>query len=293
MATEINVNHVSLHLGKQTVLSDVSFKLKGDKIYGLLGRNGAGKTSLLSLLASFREPTEGTITINGKTPFENEQVMSKVSFIYAKDLSADTDTVKDALEFAERYRPNWDSEYAKRLVSRYKLPMKKKITALSRGKQSALGIVIGLAARTPITIFDEAYLGMDAPSRAIFYEELIKDYAGHPRCIILSSHLISEVATILEEVVIIDHGRLLLHEPVDALLSRGLSVTGPAEQVEQLTGGLNILKQQQLGSTKSVMVYGTPEPVQIGQLRDAGLELGPIGLQELFIYLTEEKENEA
>ncbi|MCO7126510.1 ABC transporter ATP-binding protein [Sporolactobacillus shoreicorticis] len=287
MTTEIKVDHVSLRLGDQNALSDLSFQLKGDKIYGLLGRNGAGKTSLLSLLASFREPTEGTVLINGERPFENQRVMNNVNFIYAKNQNDESETVKGMLEFAERYRPEWDAEYASKLVKRFKLPMDQKVKALSKGKQSALDVVIGLASRTPVTIFDEAYLGMDAPARSVFYEELIKDYAEHPRCIILSTHLISEVASLLEEVVIIDQGKLLVHEPVDILMAHGLSITGPAETVNRLTSDLRVLKQQQLGRTKSVMIYGQLESLRLSELERSGLELGPIGLQELFIYLTE------
>jgi ABC-2 type transport system ATP-binding protein len=170
--------------------------------------------------------------------------------------------------------------------------MDQKVNTLSKGKQSTLDVVIGLAARTPVTIFDEAYLGMDAPARSIFYEELIKDYAEHPRCMILSTHLISEVASLMEEVIIIDRGKLLLHKPVDALMSHGLSVTGPAEKVDQLTSGLHLLKQQQLGKTKSVMIYGQLESERQAEFEAEGLEHGPIGLQELFIYLTEHEGDE-
>ncbi|QAA21774.1 ABC transporter ATP-binding protein [Sporolactobacillus terrae] len=293
MTAEIKADHVSLRLGKQNVLSDLSFQLKGDKIYGLLGRNGAGKTSLLSLLASFREPTEGTILINGEIPFENDRVMSRVNFVYGRDQSSETEKVKGMLEFAERYRPNWDGTYALKLVKRFKLPMDQKVNALSKGKQSALDVVIGLASRTPVTIFDEAYLGMDAPSRSIFYEELIKDYAEHPRCMILSTHLISEVASLMEEVMIIDRGTLILHESVDSLMAHGLSVTGPVEQVDALTRDLHVLKEQQLGRTKSVMIYGQLESARRSEFEAAGLELGPISLQELFIYLTEHEGEEA
>ncbi|WP_139692662.1 ATP-binding cassette domain-containing protein [Sporolactobacillus terrae] len=293
MTAEIKADHVSLRLGKQNVLSDLSFQLKGDKIYGLLGRNGAGKSSLLSLLASFREPTEGTILINGEIPFENDRVMSRVNFVYGRDQSSETEKVKGMLEFAERYRPNWDGAYALKLVKRFKLPMDQKVNALSKGKQSALDVVIGLASRTPVTIFDEAYLGMDAPSRSIFYEELIKDYAEHPRCMILSTHLISEVASLMEEVMIIDRGKLLLHESVDSLMAHGLSVTGPVEQVDALTRDLHVLKEQQLGRTKSVMIYGQLESARQSEFEAAGLELGPISLQELFIYLTEHEGEEA
>ena len=78
----------------------------------------------------------------------------------------------------------------------------------------------GLAARTPLTIFDESYLGMDAPSRYAFYDELLADYARHPRTVILSTHLIEEFGSLFEEVVMIHHGRLVLHEEADALRAR-------------------------------------------------------------------------
>ena len=89
-------------------------------------------------------------------------------------------------------------------------------------------MVVGLAARAPLTIFDESHLGLDAPSRYAFYDELLADYAERPRTVILSTHLIEEVSRLFEEVVIIDRGRLVLHEETDAVRARGVAVTGPA-----------------------------------------------------------------
>jgi ABC-2 type transport system ATP-binding protein len=128
---------------------------------------------------------------------------------------------------------------------------------------------------------------MDAPSRYTFYEELLADYLAHPRTILLSTHLIEEVSNLFEEVVIIDRGRLLLHDNVDDLRSRGASVTGPADSVDRFAEGLTVLSSRQLGPTRSVTTYGELDEGRLRQAREAGLEIGPITLQDLFVHLTE------
>jgi ABC-2 type transport system ATP-binding protein len=130
---------------------------------------------------------------------------------------------------------------------------------------------------------------MDAPSRYAFYDALLADYMAHPRTIIVSTHLIEEVSSLFEEVVIIDKGRLVLHEPVETLTARGATVTGPAEAVEAFANGQTILNERQLGRTKSVMLYGQLTEEQRQHARETGLDLEPIALQDLFVYLTNAK----
>jgi energy-coupling factor transporter ATP-binding protein EcfA2 len=91
----------------------------------------------------------------------------------------------------------------------FALPGNRAVKKLSRGMASAVGIVIGLAAHAEITLFDEPYLGLDAVARQIFYDRLLADYAEHPRTVLLSTHLIDEVANLLEHVVVIDRGRIV------------------------------------------------------------------------------------
>src|SRR5260221_9730741 len=109
--------------------------------------------------------------------------------------------------------------------------------ALSRGMLSAAGVIVGLASRAPLTIFDEPYLGLDAVARSIFYDRLLEDYAEHPRTVILSTHLIDEVSRLLEHILVIDQGRLILDEDADALRGRAFAVVGPAAQVDTFTAG--------------------------------------------------------
>ncbi|WP_020618044.1 ATP-binding cassette domain-containing protein [Paenibacillus daejeonensis] len=291
MTVPIHLDRVSYRYDRRsTAIRNISLELPGPRIYGLIGRNGAGKSTLLSLLASYTEPDEGRVTIDGEAPFENTRIMPMVVFAHQTDYSNETDHVKALLESAARYRPNFDMAYAEQLAKRFKLPMKTVASKLSSGKQSALNATLALAARAPITIFDETYVGMDAPAREIFYREVMEDYERHPRTIILSTHLVSEMDYLFEDVIIIHQGKLLLHEPIDQLLERGVSVTGPAAAVDAFAAPLRQLSTQQLGGTKSVMVYGTLSEEQHQQGRTAGLEIGHVSLQELFIHLTEEEE---
>ncbi|MHA2853875.1 ATP-binding cassette domain-containing protein [Paenibacillus lautus] len=289
MNLDVQLDRVSVTYGSVEAVRDISLRLPAGKIYGLLGRNGAGKTSLLSILASFREPSSGSVTIGGEQPFENAKIMREVSFIYDVDYKEETDKVKAAIESVARYRPHFDTAYALELARKFNLPLDKQLKQLSKGMQSAFNVCIGLASRSPVTILDEAYLGMDAPSREIFYRELLKDQERHPRTFILSTHLVSEMDYLFEEVIIIHKGRFILQDDYESLTSKGVSITGPAAKVDEFIQGMKVLNVQQLGSTKAVMVYGELSEASQSAALKAGLEIGPISLQDLFIHLTGEE----
>ncbi|OIJ15167.1 ABC transporter [Anaerobacillus arseniciselenatis] len=289
MNFNVIAKNVNLKFNEFEALKDISFNLEYGKTYGLLGRNGAGKTSLLSLLASYREVTSGSLTVEGENPFENRNIMPHVGFVYETDYSDEDETVEKYFKFAERYRPYFDMSYAVELLNRFKLPLDKPIHKLSSGKQSALNAILGLASRTPVTILDEVYLAMDAPTRELFYKEVIEEQARNPRTMILSTHLVSEMEYLFDHVLLLHDGKLLVDEPYDEFVSRGSSVTGSSKTVDTFVDGMQQLKTQQLGDTKSVMVYGEMSEGKVLEGQRLGLEIGPVSLQELFIHLTEEE----
>jgi ABC-2 type transport system ATP-binding protein len=287
MSLSVQAEGITQRFGETLALDEVSFSLEPGKIYGLLGRNGSGKSTLLAILAAFMKSTGGCARVGGEPVFENARITREVCLIReAGDTVASDESVGEAIEFAASIRPHWDGAYAAELLRRFGLETKKKLGALSRGQLSALGITLGLASRAPLTMFDESYLGLDAPSRYLFYDELLADFIRHPRTMIISTHLIEEVSKLFEEVVIIDKGRLLLHEPLDALLSHGATLTGSAEAVDQLASGLRTLSSRQLGPTKSVTVFGQLSREQTAAADHAGVEISPVPLQDLFVHLT-------
>lgn len=291
MYNHIQFDNVSLHFKDKPILKNISFTIETNKIYGLLGRNGAGKTTLLSVLSGFVKPTSGRVTIDGDAIFENADFMESIVFVRDVELKeSEKVKVNKYIKQTAVFRPNFDLEYAMKLVKRFNLPEDGDVSSLSRGMLSALHVIIGLASRCPITIFDEAYLGMDAPARVLFYEEVLNEYIKHPRTFILSTHLISEMETMFEEIIIIDRGSVVIHEDLDTFKSRGVSVTGLINDVDVFTAGKTILKEQVLGGTKQAMIYG--ELTNSEKQQAQHLNFDPISLQELFIHLTKGEEHD-
>ena len=122
-----------------------------------------------------------------------------------------------------------------------------RVKKLSRGQLSAVGVVLGLASRAPLTIFDEPYLGLDAVARQLFYDRLLADYAEHPRTVVLSTHLIDEVSDLLDHVVVLDRGRVVVDEDTDVLRGSLVVVSGPSRAVDDFAAGHDVVHRENLG----------------------------------------------
>lgn len=190
------------------------------------------------------------------------------------------------MEIAASVYPNWDAEYARELIEIFRLPMKRLVKRLSRGMLSSVGIIVGLASRAPITIFDEPYLGLDAVARELFYDQLIEDYTDHPRTIILSTHLIDEVSRLLEHIIVIDGGKILLDTDTDELRGRTYNVIGHQSAVDSFVQGRQVIHREVLGSTVSATVMGTSEVSIKEEAQQAGLETTPVSLQQFIVHVT-------
>ena len=165
----------------------------------------------------------------------------------------------------------------------FELPANRAVKKLSRGIHSAVGIVLGLSARAEITLFDEPYLGLDAVARQIFYDRLLADYAEHPRTVLLSTHLIDEVADLLEHVLVIDRGQIVLDAPADDLRGRAVTVSGSTTAVDEFTAARKVWHRIGIGSLASATVAGPLDDLARTRARDLGLDMEPVSLQELVI----------
>jgi ABC-2 type transport system ATP-binding protein len=283
----ITTSALQVRFGDTTALHPLDLDLPSGRIYGLLGRNGAGKTTLLSVLAGFRKPGSGAVLFDGEPVFENVRATSRICLIRDDGMVGDaTDNLRDILAMAAMLRPTFDSGYAAELLDRFGLSRRQRLGALSRGQRSAFAIVTGLASRAPLTMFDEAHLGMDAANRQLFHDELLRDYLAHPRTFVLSTHLIEEQSPLFEQVLILHEGRLLLRADLDDLRERDVSVTGPATVVDDFVYGLTVLSERTLGPTKQVTVFGGLDAERRALAGRYALELGPVAVQDLFIHLT-------
>ncbi len=292
-ALGLEARGLGVRYGRTTALDAVDLTVPAGSITGLLGRNGSGKTTLASVAAAFRRPTAGTLLVGGQDPWENEDLLPRVLLVRECGDVLDSETLRTNLRYTADCRPAFSQDVAERLLDRFALDPGTKPRRLSRGQRSAFGIVLAVATRADLTILDEVHLGLDAPSRYAFYDALLEDYVEHPRTVVLSSHLIGEVERLLEHVVVLDHGRVLLAQQVDALTGRGVSVTGPVREVERFVVGRTVLGRQQLGGTVQATVLATLSDAELADARTAGLELGPVPLQDLFVHLTQDGAHDA
>ncbi|BAU32812.1 ABC transporter ATP-binding protein [Microcella alkaliphila] len=282
MTLTVEARGLTKRYGALRAVNEVSFAIPGGSIVGLLGRNGAGKTTLMQLITGQELATAGEVRVLGENPVENPRVMSTLCFVKEAQKYPEDFRVRHVMSVAPRFFPNWDAEYAERLIDEFRLTRKQRIKKLSRGQLSSVGIIVGLASRAPVTIFDEPYLGLDAIARQNFYDHLLADYSDNPRTIILSTHLIDEVANLLEHAIVIDDGRIVLDAPVDELRASAVTVSGPASAVDTLLTGREVMHHQTLGGLATATVAALSEAERASAAGE-GLEVGPVSLQQLII----------
>ncbi|WP_144460094.1 ABC transporter ATP-binding protein [Siminovitchia fortis] len=282
----IEANRLEKAYGDFTAVRNASFTVQENKIYGLLGRNGAGKTTLMKMITAQIIPTSGDIKVFNENPYENNKVLKQICFIKESQKYPDNFLVKDVLDVSRSLFPNWDADFAYSLIESFNLPVNRRIKKLSRGMLSAVGIVVGLASRAPLTVFDEPYLGLDAVSRGIFYNRLTEDYVEHPRTVILSTHLIDEVSNLLEHVLVIADGELTIDEDAEKLRGMAYTVTGKAAIVEKFLAGKEVVHQEPFGGLLSATVIRNDHYSGQNQAESLDLEVTSVSLQQLIVYLT-------
>ncbi len=276
--------------GSKTVLDHVNLTLESGKIYGLIGRNGSGKTTLLSLMSNQNPISAGTATIDGQRIWENPKALSRLCFSRELNLSAESAlssyTLKAYLRAAETYLPHWDKEMAARLLELFGLEKKKKLGKLSKGMLSMVTILVAMASKAEFTFLDEPVAGLDVVAREQFYQLLLEEYTETGRTFVLSTHIIEEAADVMEEVIILDRGKILLKENTQELVDRARYVTGLADQVDGATAGLPCHHVENIGRSKAVTVL-LPEGEDLNPGYDVTVQ--PVNLQKLFVALCGEE----
>ena len=223
--------------GSKRVLEGLDLTIQPGRIYGLIGRNGAGKTTLLGILTGQNTKDSGQVTCDGEPVWENCRALEQICF--SRELQPtlfsgpNNQKVRYYLKSAAIFYPNWDQEYADRLLNEFQLEPKKKISQLSKGQMSMVTILIALASRAPITILDEPAAGLDVVMRERFYQLLLEDFAQTGRTFLVSTHIIEEAASVFEQVIILDQGRILENSPTEELVEQFRYISGREDVVDQ------------------------------------------------------------
>ncbi|NLC02876.1 MAG: ABC transporter ATP-binding protein [Tissierellia bacterium] len=286
----LEINNLYKSYGKTKVLTDVDLTLKENKIYGLLGRNGVGKTTLLNIIANQIRKDSGEVKLFHQEIFENSKVVEDICIVGEKGIGVDDIKVKDIFKTAKILYKDWDEEYKNFLLKEFSLNIKKKYSNLSRGNQTIVGLIIGLASKSKLTIFDEPSLGLDAAFRYKFYNLLLEDVEKNPRTVIISTHLIDEVTNLFEEVIILKDEKVYIKDEVSNLLDKSYFLNGKPEYIFPLVKGKEIIFKEGFGPSVIIGVFGDLTKEEKEVLKEKNIDISPIPLQKLFIYLTEKKD---
>lgn len=287
----ININNLSFAYDKKKILKDVNFSETEPLIVGLWGRNGSGKTTLMKILSGLEKPDSGVVEVDGVVPYNNIEAMHHVTFMQEDHPYSDLWDVNDALNFASDFNRNWDQELADELVDIFQLPRKQKIRKFSKGMKTMITIVIGLASKSPITIFDEPSNGLDAHMRKQFYDMLLDSYEEHPRLILLSSHHIEEVQPLCEKIAIIDNNTLMHYEETDVFKNNGVNISGAADSVQSFIADMTVLEKRKLGKQLKIMVDEVfTEDLKV-RAETSGLTVEKAPFQDYLINLTKKESN--
>ena len=250
-------------------------------IYCLLGRNGAGKTTLLKSIAGYQNITNGRIQVDGKV-ITTSTLDIGVSYIenFAKHFNL---PVRKLLKIASEVNPNYDYDFASEMMERFELDGKKKFNHLSLGMKTMVSTIICLASNNRVVLLDEPVLGFDAIMRVEFYDMLTESFRKHPRIIIVSTHIIEEIAKTIQKLIIIDQGSVRFFFFFQSVETKAFSISGLQKDVEAATQNLNVIGQDTVGGLVTTYIFDNPPE------RTASLDIHPLSLQDFFIQMVGHK----
>lgn len=272
---------------RRNVLNQISFTLEENKMTGLIGRNGVGKTTLLKIIAGYIKQTSGEIKVFNQHPFNNLQTSVNTIFVDDQMSFPPAMQLQELLEAGRTFYPNWDMELAERLFKYFDFDPKYYHNTLSKGRTSTFNMIVGLASRCPVTIFDEPTAGMDESVRKDFYRALLKDYLNHPRTIILSSHHLGEIEDLLEDILLIKNGKVKLHMPISDLKESAIELSGSSSTVNKWIEGKEVIHKKYIGQdTMLAVVKNDFSDAELHEASGDHIKLSPVRASDLCVYLT-------
>ena len=201
----------------KTVLKNINLKIPKGKIIGLLGKNGTGKTTLIKLINDLLTPTSGEILIKGKKPgIESKEI---IAYLPERTYLDREMTVKDAIKYFKEFYKNFDSEKAKKLLKDLDLDINTKISKMSKGMQEKLQLILVMSREAELYILDEPLGGVDPATRDYILDTILSNFS-EGASVIISTHLISDIERILDEVIFIDKGEIKIESSADELRNK-------------------------------------------------------------------------
>ena len=286
MMQTITLENVSKSYRSITVLDQLNVEIRENVITGVVGRNGVGKTTLMKMIAGFIKESGGELRVFGEHPFNSLSVSANMIFVDDMMGFPDALTLEDLLGEFDRFYENWDGELAERLLEYFRLPLTLNHRVLSKGKRSTFNAIVGIAARCPLTMFDEPITGMDAGARRDFYRALLKDYLAHPRTILLSSHHMEEMEDLLEDILLIEGKNSAFHGPITELQEKFIKLQGKENVLKQYANQYAVIHRSSAGPLTEWIVDNEYTIAELTVLKQAGIRVLAVSASEAYLAMT-------
>ena len=254
----IEIHDLGFSYGSKNVLDHISMTLEPGKIYGLLGENGVGKTTLLTLLCGLKKPQRGTILTDGVAPWMRiPAFLEDICYLPAEVAPLPTPASKWAAAEG-RFRPNYDAQKFAAIIAEFETDPSQKMNTMSAGQLKKCYIAFALAAGTRYLLMDEPTNGLDIPSKAQFRAALMK-YTREDSTIVISTHQVRDLENIIDPIVILDRCDVLLNASVDLIGEKlyfdyGRELHEDSLYSEQLPGGFIQVRPNTSGKPSKVNV---------------------------------------
>lgn len=284
----IQLTGVTKKFGDFTALDSVDLMIPKGTSFGLLGSNGAGKSTILRLLSGIYSAESGSVTIDGENVFDNVKVKERVFFINDETIQFGGFTLKDLKNYYKGFYPNFSDELFEELRETVKLPLDKKTERFSKGMKRQAIVITGLACQTDYLLLDEAFDGLDPTMRIIVKRMLVDAMLDRQLTTVISSHNLKEINEVCDSVALLHQGKMLFNRDLDSVKGSIHKVQAAfnEEYTKEDFDKYGILHYSRSQSIHYIIMKGTEEEIRekLSEKNPIVLDLIPLTLEEIFIY---------
>jgi ABC-2 type transport system ATP-binding protein len=246
----ITLNNLDFSYKKSAVFKNISLEFKDGNVYGLLGENGVGKTTLLKIISGLQFPNNGTCTVDDFIPSERNPYFLQNIFYLPEEVITEDTTPEKFINKLGVFYPRYDHSYFLNLMKELEVDANNKFNAMSYGQKKKSLLACALSLRTDYLLLDEPTNGLDIPSKALFRKVILQhstDAINHVPTIIISTHQVKDVENLIDPIVILDHDEVLLNATFEEISQRlyfeyGAEKSDEALYSEMMPGGyINVL----------------------------------------------------
>ena len=274
-----------------TAVDHIHAEIQDGTVFGLIGTNGAGKSTFLRMAAGILKPDEGTITLDGESVFEDTRVKARCFFIPDEPYFLGNGTADDMKRFYQGIYPNFDTDRFGRLLKSFELDGRRKIQTFSKGKKKQLAVLLGICAGTDYLFCDETFDGLDPVMRQTVKSLFANDIEERHLTPVIASHNLRELEDICDHVGLLHRGGMLLSKDLDDMKMNihKIQCVLPAGLDRTNLQDLDIMTTEQRGSLLTLTVRGQKEEIQarMQSYHPVFFEMIPLSLEEIFISETE------